>query len=358
MTSTITTYQHIPEKWLTVETLHAAQLLPELQQPTVVKYAAKNPTEGARWLVTLQHANESSGLSAFVEVWKTLQMQDTSLKYDLYFAIVNGYGATGRAEYPTFGKRFASNQIDWNRCWTKPGELGRADMPALQQEQVHELTDIMLNTNPAYVIDIHNTTGKNKPLAFVQERYAHGSLVQSLVDHIIYSGPLPGSLLDRFSDVCETITLECGKTGAVDSYLACQQMIETIITHNKTDRKIPTRSPTFYQELGRLVIRETIDFSFYDAKRRKEITQGKLFVRSDIENFNQTSVTDYGAVGCYEGNDFPVRFLEHGVDKTAQYIQMKGREIEIIKPAYGLLFTTNAHNIRVTELGYLMERVG
>ena|SRR3989338_1133718 len=360
MTSSITYHSAIPERWLNIEALHTAQLLPELQQPTIIKHPSKNPTENPRWLITLQHANESSGLYAFVDIWKKLHQQQIELNHDLYFAIVNGYGATRRAEYPMFGRRFAPDQIDWNRCWTKPGEAGRTDMPTLQKEQVTELTQIIIQSQPQYVIDIHNTTGKNKPLAFVQERYAHNTLTHNLVEHIIYSGPLPGSLLDRFSDVCETITIECGKTGTLDSYIACEKMIQTIIQHKTTNTNTTdsTKSPKFYQELGRMVIAETIDFSFYDAAKRRDIERGKFFVRSDIENLNQTAAAEFGSVGMYEGDEFPLRFLEHGIDKTAQYLQMNGNKLEIIKPAYGLLFTTNAHNIRVTELGYLMERVG
>jgi len=358
MTSSITYHSAIPERWLNIEALHTAQLLPELQQPTIIKHPSKNPTENPRWLITLQHANESSGLYAFVDIWKKLHQQQIELNHDLYFAIVNGYGATRRAEYPMFGRRFAPDQIDWNRCWTKPGEAGRTDMPTLQKEQVTELTQIIIQSQPQYVIDIHNTTGKNKPLAFVQERYAHNTLTHNLVEHIIYSGPLPGSLLDRFSDVCETITIECGKTGTLDSYVACQQMIETIVKHTKTDEQNKMRSPTFYQELGRIVIKENIDFSFYNPKLHQDLQRDTFFVRQDIEDLNQTSVSTFGSLGRYSGNDSPVRFLEHGVDKTSEYIQFNGPNIQITKPTYGLLFTTNAHNIRVTELGYLMEKVG
>ncbi len=363
MKSAITFYDRIPERWLNVEPLHAMQLLHELEKPTVVKYSSPNPKEGARWMVTLQHANESSGLYAFVDVWKKLMQSERSLDYDLYFVIANGYGAMAREDYPIFGRRFSPDQIDWNRCWTKPEEVGRGDMPARQREQVEELTSLILETNPEYMIDIHNTTGKNKPLAFVQERYAQGVLVHNLVNHIIYSGVLPGSLLDRFSDVCETVTLECGKTGTFEALYACQEMLRTFINFKTGNEKEKKESPLCYQELGRMVIKENVDFSFYNPnKENREFTEkergrGTFLVRSDIENFNQTHVHDFGSLGVYEGEEFPLRFLEHGVDKSDEYFQIHGREIKIAKPTYGLLFTTNVHNIRVTELGYLMERV-
>ncbi len=364
MARAITIHEQIPEKWLNIEPLHAMQLLPELEKPTIVKYASRNAVQGARWMVTLQHANESSGLYGFVDLWKKLVRDDVRLDYDLYFLIANGSGAMAREEYQVFGRRFAPDQIDFNRCWNKPGERGREDMPMMQREQVEELTQRILESYPARVIDIHNTTGKNKPLAFVQERYASGVLVHNLVDHIIYSGPLPGSLLDRFSDTCETITIECGKTGTLESFMACTEIMGRFVDYKNNDEKRVGKQPLFYQELGRMLIQEGVDFSFYDAlgydegHRSKNFERGKLFVRSDIEEFNQTSVDEFGSLGLYEGDDFPLRFLEHGVDKTAEYIQMNGREMEIMKPTYGLLFTTNVHNIRVTELGYLMERRG
>ncbi|MBI2662782.1 succinylglutamate desuccinylase/aspartoacylase family protein [Candidatus Woesearchaeota archaeon] len=357
MTKNILYNEKVPEYWLTTEFFHAIQLLPELQKPTVVKYASKNATEGARWVVTLQHANESSGLYALADTWKKLYSENVELGYDLYFLIVNGYGAMMREYYPMFDRRFAPDQIDFNRCWTKPGEKGREDMPMVQREQIEELTEIILQTNPEYIIDVHNTTGKNKPLAFVQEKYAHSILIHNLVDHIIYSGPLPGSLLDRFSDICETITIECGKTGTLEAFTAGKEMINQCIQYKKEDQKKTYKNPLFYKELGRMVIKDKINFSFYNVKKETHLEKNKFFVRSDIEDLNQTSVQEFGPLGCYEGDDFPLCFLEHGLDKSEDYLQVCGREIEIAKPTYGLLFTTNAHNIRVTELGYLMERI-
>lgn len=353
--STIKYHERIAEKWLNVETLHAAQLLPELQKPTVVKYAAKNPREGARWMVTLQHANESSGLHAFVDMWKKLDSEKIDLGYDLYFMIVNGYGAIARDKYQMFERRFALNQIDFNRCWTKPGEKGRA-MPNLQKEQIEELTEMILQTNPEYLIDIHNTTGKNKPLAFVPQKYAHGVLTNNLVEHIVYSGPLPGSMLDRFSDICETITIECGKTGTLEAFMAGKEVVKKIVQYKKNDEKANGKNPLFYQELGRMVVNENVDFSFYDVRKNERLLGRGLFVRQDIENLNQTQVQEFGSLGYYKGDNFPLRFLEHSVDKSEEYFQVKDGKIEVTKPTYGLLFTTNVNNIRVTELGYLMER--
>ncbi len=357
MTSSITYHQNIPQSWLTTEVFHAAQLLPELQKPTIVKYPSKNPIEKPRWLITLQHANESSGLYAFVDIWKKLHHQQRELNHDLYFAIVNGYGATRRAEYPMFGRRFAPNQIDWNRCWTKPGEAGRTDMPALQKEQVAELTDMILQTSPEHLIDIHNTTGNNKPLAYIMQNKVSPNLVNRLVDHLIYSEELPGSFMNRFQDVCETITIECGKTGTLNSFLAGQQIIDNFIHYNPQLISKVHNSLNIYQEIGRLIIKESIDFTFSFLSNSSKEKSNTFFIRPDIEQLNQQNVLDFGPIGFYESNDLPVLFEENGKDLTTEYITKQGNAIIITKPLYGQLFTTNSANIRVSELGYLSRKL-
>lgn len=356
MTSSITYHQAIPEKWLNVETLNAAQLLPELQQPTIIKHPSKNPTENPRWLVTLQHANESSGLYAFVDIWKKLHEQKIKLNHDLYFAIVNGYGATAKEEYPLFGRRFAPSQIDYNRCWTKSGEQARKDMPPLQKEQIQELTDMILQTSPEYLIDIHNTTGNNKPLAYIMQHKVSLNVVNSLVDHLIYSEELPGSFMNRFQDVCETITIECGKTGTLNSFFAGQQIIDNFIHYNPQQISKAHNPLNIYQEIGRLIIKEPIDFTFSPPPSSLNFPH-KFFIHPDIEQLNQRNVLDFGPIGFYEPNDLPLIFENNGKDLTSEYLTKEGNVILITKPVYGQLFTTHSANIRVSELGYLSQKL-
>jgi hypothetical protein len=356
MSSSITYHSQIPRSWLNIELFHTPQLLSQLQQPTVIKHPSKNPTQNPRWLVTLQHANESSGLYAFLDTWKRLNEQNIELNHDLYFLIVNGYGATAKEEYPLFSRRFAPNQIDFNRCWTKPGELGRTDISQLQKEQITELTNLILQTSPGYIIDIHNTTGDNNPLAYIMQHKVSPSLVNALVDHIIYSGELPGSIMHRFQDVCETLTVECGKTGTFPSFLAGRKIIDNFIRYSPNQIISSPAPKHIYQEVGRLIIKDTVDFIFSPHHLIDE-TSSKLFLRPDIEQLNQRNAIDFGPIGFCNSNDLPIIFEENGKDQTQDILAKQGNAILITKPLYGQLFTTNSANIRVSELGYLSRKL-
>lgn len=347
-------YDSIPLEWITVEPLHAVQLLPQLTKPTIIKHPAVKPTAKPRWIVTLQHANESTGLSLGVDLWKKLTQEGKQLDYDLYFLIANGYAAMPQVEYPVFGRRFAPDQTDFNRCWYADWNTAQRVISPTQKQQIDELTAIILGSDPQYIIDVHNTTGRNKPLGFIPEGKDE-TLVRALVNHVVYMNNLLGSLRSRFEDVCDTVTLECGKTGTIEAYKAGQEMVDTFLDF-KNNGKERKKQSSSYKEIGRMVIKDSIDFCFH-PKHLPTPDDQKFWIRQDLEDINQNNALKFGPLGSYQGPDFPVVFLQDGKDLTTTYLAKQGSDIFVTKPVYGLLFSTNASNVKVSELGYLAEKL-
>ncbi|NQV91003.1 succinylglutamate desuccinylase/aspartoacylase family protein [Candidatus Woesearchaeota archaeon] len=352
MITSINNYERIPGQWLTIETLHAPQLLPQLQKPTIIKYASQNPQKGSRWIVTLQHANESSGLYACVDTWKYLNEKDISLDYDLYFLIMNGYGAIGKENSAIFSQRFTSDQIDFNRIWYDYKDNIQKKIPAIQKTQIEQLTQIINNSNPEYIIDVHNTTGNNQPLGFISEGKDE-QLICFLVDHIVHSNNIPGSLQDRFAHICESITIECGKTGTLASLHVATKIFHQFI-HYKGQKKEDEKRYYRYNDIGRIVIKDNIEFNFYNGQKQKK-EDNTFWIREDIEDFNQSQIEPFSLLGHYNGPGLPVIFLKNDQDLTSSYILKDGNKVIIKEMRYGLLFSKNKTNVQNSELGYLAQ---
>ncbi len=356
----IEVYKQIPEEFAKREMFDVVNLLPFLRKPTVVQHQGDGSLDFSVWLVTLQHANESSGLYIFADMWKKLLENNTRYPFQLNFMIVNGYAASQGTSKSNqvFSQRFADNQADFNRCWYLENQFP-VEVPRLQRKQIQELTDIILASDPRYLLDIHNTTGHNKPLGFRVNERQKNSLLYSMVDDIIYQpGTWAGSFLQFFHQFYTTFTIECGKTGTLAAFNAGRKMIDTFLTLNSS-RETPVNE---YKDLKQIVISEEVDFTFYNPAVSLDKNENIFFVRRDIETMNQQNLMEFGLIGIYAGKGMPFKvfFSQDGKkeDVAEQYFRKEsdGR-IFATKECYGQLFSTNKQNVRDSELGYISDRI-
>lgn len=350
---TIAVHPQVPEEWLQVEVLHASRLLPKLVRPTVVKVAGETSHQGSIWLVTLQHANESTGLYLFLDLWQRLRAEGTVLPFDLYCLIANGYAANATADSTPFSRRFAPYQADFNRCWYERDNDFPTGVPVMQRREIKELTDVILESEPNYILDIHNTTGENQPLGFTVKERAKNALLYSMVDHIIRLEQLPGSLIQRFGPYYAAFGLECGKTDTFGAFQAGRRMLDMFLTLTPT-RQTPIHE---YGNMRAIKVKDDVEIGLYDPRKGAPADGQRFWIRNDVEGVNQEDLLAFGAIGCFDGKGLPVVVMEGGRDVAADYFTIDGKMVVPQRPGIGQLFSTNLQNVRDSELGYISDRL-
>ncbi len=351
----ITVLESIPEEWTNIEVYHTtAKLLPEFKKPTIVKYAGKNANSSI-WISTLQHGNESTGLHVFCEQWKQLLQENIFFPYDVYFFIANGYAALSGEHW---SKRFASFQVDNNRCWFREEEenlIAKMNIPSLQQKQIRLVTEFINSTNPTHLLDVHDTTGKNQSIGFTLRKNddPKNNVLYSLAKNIIFLSRLPGSFLDAFSEKYISFGVECGKSGTTESFQSGRKMVWSFLNLSSTKKE----SESGYENLRRIVIKNEIDFDFHNFSKSNPIQDNRLHIRSDIEELNQSCTRTFGMLGTYFGDNLPLCVLEQGRDVTEQYLRKENGKIYARTSYFGQLFSTNKQNVIDSELGYFSSRI-
>jgi hypothetical protein len=175
------------------------EFLSRLGGPSVIHLNGKDNTR-CRFVVTLLHGNEPSGLKAIHALIKQSFLPLTSLK------IIIASVVAARTE-PVFSNRMLPGQRDLNRCFSDSvfdlqGQLAKAIA-----EQINEFS-------PEAVIDLHNTSGSGPAFCVtIQDKPEHVALASHFTRRVIHTDIRLGSIMEQdFS--CPIVTVEAG--GAQD----------------------------------------------------------------------------------------------------------------------------------------------
>ncbi len=199
MTGSLTVLDDVPTELLggsVLEFLHA------LGGPTAFVQRGRHGAP-RRVLATLIHGDEPSGICA---LWKWLQSGAVPYS-DTLFIVGNVEAATAA---PGFAWRHLDDERDLNRCF-RPPFAGR------QGTLCRAMLDVIAEFDPACLIDVHNTSGVGPAFGVTPEHSAqHESLMTGFSEKLIVSDIRLGALMEAATEICPSITVECG--GAIDTY--------------------------------------------------------------------------------------------------------------------------------------------
>ncbi|TNE76049.1 MAG: hypothetical protein EP334_09085 [Gammaproteobacteria bacterium] len=185
---------HNPPSSLIPESVE--DFLQELGGPTLIRLDGTDRRR-CRFVVTLLHGNEPSGLKAVHQLLKEgFRPQVTT-----FVAIVSVSAALTQ---PLFSQRFVPPQRDMNRLFLPPfeGEQGQLARALLELIREHA---------PEAVVDLHNTSGDGPAFAVCAAEHNCFLELAALFTHrLIITDIRLGALMELTDLGCPVLTVECG----------------------------------------------------------------------------------------------------------------------------------------------------
>ena len=184
-------------------------LLDDLGGPALVRVPGRSSSR-CRFVVTLQHGNEPSGLIACHRFLRDKVLGAGYVpRTDLYFCIVSVDLAR---ELPLFSVRHYPGERDQNRCYLEPGGDRPGQIAADILACIHRL-------KPEAVIDIHNTSGQGPSFSVCKALSRHHlSLTRLFTRRIVVTDLALGALFDVDLGNTPVVTIECGGALADSSH--------------------------------------------------------------------------------------------------------------------------------------------
>ncbi len=248
--------------------------LSELAGPTLIHLEGRDNSR-CRFVVTLLHGNEPSGLKAIHQLLREpFQPEVTTL-----VAIASVSAALAE---PPFSHRFLSPYRDMNRLFAPPfeGEQGQLARALLELIREHA---------PEAVIDLHNTSGDGPSFAVcVAEHDCFLELAALFTHRLIITDIRLGALMEVEDLGCPILTVECGGAAQVLSdHIALQGLRRFLsvvdLAQGDPDAVEPMQEMDIYRHPVRLELAEGCTLCYADEPSREaDIT---LPLHIDRRNF-------------------------------------------------------------------------
>ena len=177
--------------------------LDQLGGPVIIKVSGRDNSR-CRFMVTLLHGNEPSGIKATHHLLCTGFQPEVTM----FMAIVSVDAALAD---PLFTYRFLPGQNDMNRLFTASPEDNQGAIAIA-------LLEIIRNVQPEAVVDVHNTSGDGPAFAVCVEPHAHYLDLATFFSHrLIVTGHRLGALMEVSDLDCPILTVECGGASQLQS---------------------------------------------------------------------------------------------------------------------------------------------
>lgn len=336
----LTVLDHLPDGLLQCG---AHELADVLDGPTLIHLPGVD--DQPLFVSVLLHGNEHTGFDAARRV---LAAHDGA-RLPRAVSLFIGNVAAARA-----GVRALPDQPDYNRVWPGTEDGTSADAAILS-----DVTGIMAARAPFASIDIHNNTGRAPHYACLNrldDRFIHLARMFSRTV-VFFERPL-GVQSAAFARLCPAITLECGKSGAVEGTDHAAEVLEACLNLDRLpDDPVAPGEVELMRTFATVKVPGGVTFSFDGAP-------ADIRFRTDIDRLNFTEVapgTPFGerapgsAARLEVTSAGDVRIDARELQACFDY---EGGEIRFAREVIPCMLTRESEAVRADCLCYLMYRIG
>jgi len=314
--------------------LPSHRLYEELPDPTLVHIKGKR--EPALFLTVLLHGNENSGWEVVKNILNKYKEEKLPRSLSIFI---------GNVKAARYKKRKLETQTDFNRIW------GTGETP--EHIMVQSVIKTMRERKIFASIDIHNNNGLNPHYACINKLDSRFlKLAREFSRIVIYFIRPTGVQSLAFSELCPSVTLECGQPGDEYGIQLATHYVDKILHLEKLKAESGIEDKIdLYHTIGIAKIPEDLDFSFNGKKADIEFIKG-------IETLNFEEISDDTLLGKVKDNiTKPLIVInEEGEDVFDKYFSINDNNIVTKLAIVPAMLTTDKNIVRQDCLCYLMER--
>ncbi len=317
--------------------IRAKELYTIFPEPTLLHLQGMRPE--TVFISVLLHGNERTGFHVIQELLRKYENTRLPRSVSIFF---------GNTQAARHGLRLLDTQHDYNRVW--PG----TNYPHSQEAPVmYEIVNEMKNRNLFASIDIHNNTGLNPHYACINKldnSFLH--LAALFGPTVVYFLTPKGVQSMAFSDLCPSVTLECGKTNTKGGTQHALDFVDAVLhMKNIPNHRIAPQDIHLFHTLARVKIPEEATFSFTDD-------DADILFTNELDKMNFTEMpanTSFGRV-----NNSSARLLAYNDDDNEigkEIFHIFEDKIQLNHSMMPAMLTLDEMVIRQDCLCYLMERM-
>ena len=303
--------------------------------PTLLHLPGERPDP--LFLSVLLHGNEIAGWEAVRGILR--DFSEARLPRSLSVLI-------GNVKAARLGLRRLDDQPDYNRIWDG------GDSP--EHQMARQVVEEMRRRSPIASIDVHNTTGPNPHYACVNWLDGRSLyLAQRFSRTAVYFRALLGMQSMAFSELCPSVTIECGLPESPEGIVHAKAYLEQRLF----EESIPDHQPSadeleLFHTRARVRIPEGLSFSF--QSRDFDFYMPEALVERNFQELAEgTAVGEWG-----EGVHPRLRVEdEQGKDVFDMYFENQGRQLMVRQPFFLSMLTTREKIVEQDCLCYIMERM-
>jgi len=295
-----------------IQEYDAINYLRAVSHPHCIHVKGRNSSP-CRFVVTLLHGNEPSGLIAALQLIKD-QIEPVC---DIYIAVMNVAAALCP---PFFSHRQLPDKRDLNRCFKPPYIDAEGQLAYQLLEMIHD-------KNPESLLDIHNTSGMGPAFGVaVHLDSKHDALVSLFTERLIVTDLKLGALMELSEADVPTVTIECG--GADDpesSRIAFDGLKRYFLKENLYNLDSAPWPIEVLHNPVRLELEDRTSITY--AERRSD--SADITLVADIEHYNFGTVnssTLLGWISPVKKHLLKVRNAR-GEESLEDWFQCKGGEL-------------------------------
>ncbi len=323
---------YLPEGLLDVTTQNIHEIL---SKPTLIHLFGKR--KEPLFVSVLLHGNEDSGFLAIQNILKYYNNKELPRALSVFI---------GNVQSSKENRRHLEHQEDFNRCWLE----GNTPERIMAQSIIKE----MRSKNPFASLDIHNTSGINPHYACLtklDQRYFHLATLFSRT--VIYYKQPEGTQTSAFSEICPSVTVECGRPSQPYSVEHAYNFIDACLhLSHFPEHPVPAHDMELYHTMATIRIPDEVSFSFHSDET-------DIRLRKDLDHLNFQVLSEATMIG-YTQKNHPGLLLEakdeQGNDVSEKYFRNNNGVLELNQEVMPSLLSVNEEIIRLDCLGYFMER--
>lgn len=326
-------YREIPEGFLILKPEEFHQIF---NKPFIIHLEGeiKEPI----FFSTLLHGNETTGVFAL----QNFLQQANGLKRSIIIFVGNIPAAAKN-------QRHLNNQPDYNRIW--------ASGNSAEHQMARSIFNYAQENKIIASIDIHNNTGRNPFYACINKLEKPFINLASLFGpKTIYFTEPHEVQSNCFSNICPSLTIECGLPGEKAGIDFVTNFIDKLINASTEDDFLTKQHghTEFYHSIARIKIPENI----YHNYQNQLSQQCTLSFTDDFDLQNFVEIPIGSKFGIYSDEDSRLVVIDSKDQVvTSRYFKFEKGMIVTKTPIIPSMFTKDIRIAKEDCLGYIMQKL-